>query len=138
MEKFEQTFSFLVEPKVPRTLRGVRRAAEEEEEGVQTPGGFARIFFPLYRFERSPARAKRSEAPPPSEARLYRAKRGSTEAPPSEARPREGHREVAITKKLKKVPPESPGEPLIFRDFRMSRIARVRFCLVSHSFFIMN
>ena len=31
----------------------------------------------------------------------------------SEARPREGHREVAITKKLKKVPPESPGEPLI-------------------------
>ena len=50
-----------------------------------------------------------------------RAKRGSTEAPPSEARPREGHREVAITKKLKKVPPESPGEPLIliltsFRD----------------------
>ena len=36
--------------------------------------------------------------------------------PPSKARPsrREGHREVAITKKLKKVPPESPGEPLIF------------------------
>ena len=45
----------------------------------------------------------------PSEARpSRRAKRGSTEAPPSEARPREGHREVAITKKLKKVPPESP------------------------------
>ena len=48
----------------------------------------------------------------PSEARpSRRAKRGSTEVLPSEARPREGHREVAITKKLKKVPPESPGEP---------------------------
>ena len=62
-------------------------------------------------------RTKRSEAVPPSEARpSRRAKRGSTEARPSEARPREGHREVAITKKLKKVPPESPGEPLILLE----------------------
>ena len=67
------------------------------------------------RAKRGRPRAERSEAPP-SEARLHQAKRGSTEAPPSEARPREGHREVAITKKLKKVPPESPGrEPLIIK-----------------------
>ena len=76
-------------------------------ELVQTPGGFARggtVFRGLQ----------------PSGARLRRAERGSaerSEAPPSEARPREAareaHREVAITKKLKKVPPESPGEPLI-------------------------
>ena len=58
----------------------------------------------LRRAKRTRSDAERSEAPP-SEATL---------APPSEARPREGHREVAITKKLKKVPPESPGEPLIY------------------------
>ena len=64
-------------------------------------------------FSKASSRAKRGLQP--SEARpSRRAKRGSTEAPPSEARPREDHREVAITKKLKKVPPESPGEPLIF------------------------
>ena len=72
---------------------------------VQSPGGFAPEGVP---FSEASSRAKRgsaerSEAVPPSEARLHR-----------EARPRgEGHREVAITKKLKKVPPESPGEPLI-------------------------
>ena len=80
-----------------------------------------------YRFQRPPAELseappERSEAVPPSESR--RAKRGSTEAPPSEARPREGHREVAITKKLKKVPPESPGEPLITHS-------NLRYCFFS-------
>ena len=60
---------------------------------------------PRPREERSEApAAERSEAPP-SEARLHRAKRGS----------REGHREVAITKKLKtKGSTRKPREPLIF------------------------
>ena len=74
-------------------------------------------------FSEASSRAKRGSAEPrspASEARLHRAKRGSTEAPSSEARPREGHREVAITKKLKKVPPESPGEPLILFEELLS------------------
>ena len=69
--------------------------------GTETPGGFiargGTVFRGLHIFKKK--------------------KRGSaerSEAPPREARPREGHREVAITKKLKKVPPESPGEPLIY------------------------
>ena len=126
---------------VQRTLRGggsVRRSGALNL-GVQSPGGFARggtVFRGLQPSEARLRRAKRGSAErseaPPNEARLRRTKRGSaerseavppsearpekrgsTEAPPSEARPREDHREVAITKKLKKVPPESPGEPLI-------------------------
>ena len=84
--------------------------------GVQSPGGFARggtVFRGL-----QPSEARLIRAKERSERQSRRAKRGSTEAPPSEAaRPREGHREVAITKKLKKVPPESPGEPLTYFFF---------------------
>ena len=93
-------------PEVQRTLRGGPCGTLRCGRGTNP----RRVCPRGYRFQRPPA--ERCEAVPPSEARL---KRGSTEAPPSEARPREGHREVAITKlKLKKVPPESPGEPLIF------------------------
>ena len=35
------------------------------EEEVQTPGGFARIFFPLYRFQRPPAERSEASRPEP-------------------------------------------------------------------------
>ena len=70
--------------------------------------------FPGYLKERPAAEApsaERSEAER-SEAESRRAKRGSTGGSTEAARRSSGG--VAITKKLKKVPPESPGEPLIF------------------------
>ena len=68
--------------------------------GYSYPYPISDIRISGYADRRSESSAERSEAVPPSEARLHRAKRGSTEAPPSEAaRPREGHREVAITSK---------------------------------------
>ena len=123
-------------PEVQRTLRG-GPCVTLRCVTLRCAGAIPRRVRPRgVPFSEASSRAKRgsaerrSEAVPPSEARLrHRAKRGSTEATPSKARPREGHREVAITKKLKKVPPESPGEPLIF-DFRyfiiLSRNHRVR------------
>ena len=77
-------------------------------------------------FSEASSRAKRSEAP--AERRSEAPAERSEAFPPSEARPREGHREVAITKKLKnykKDPPESPGEPLIFFFPKKTRVVKV-------------
>ena len=73
----------------PRGYRFQRLPAERSEA---VPPSEAR----LHRAKRGST--ERSEAPP-SKARLHRAKRGSTEAPPSEARPREGHRHYKKTQK---------------------------------------
>ena len=112
------------EPHQQNTRSGSRKSRVREARSgalVQTPGGFARGGTVHSHSWEASSRAKRgserSEAavPPSLNGGSTEAKLGSTEAPPSDARPREGHREVAITKKLKKVPPEtSPGEPLTF------------------------
>ena len=84
----------------------MRRSGEQ----LRCAGAIPRRVRPRgYRFQRPPA--ERSEAPP-SEARpSRRAKRGSAERSEA-ARRSSGGRHYKL--KLKKVPPESPGEPLIF------------------------